>query len=41
VEHVHVYEGGQAVVGNVNQTTQATAQIAAESAALRIIEKAA
>jgi hypothetical protein len=41
VEHVHVYEGGQAVVGNVNQPAQAAAQIAAESAAIRMIEKAA
>jgi hypothetical protein len=41
VEHVHVYEGGQAVVGNVNQPAQAAAQIAAESAAIRVIEKAA
>jgi hypothetical protein len=41
VEHVHVYEGGPAVVGNVNQPAQAAAQIAAESAAIRVIEKAA
>jgi hypothetical protein len=43
VEHVHVYEGGQAVVGNVNQRpaiaeSQATSQMAAESPAMRVIE---
>jgi hypothetical protein len=43
VEHVHVYEGGQAVVGNVNQRpaiaeSQAASQVAAESAAMRVIE---